>query len=172
MWDRPGFDPASPVRCRYYSAPTLYASGRRGPGPICDVILTQAAALVRSEKDKAAADLLWPVTAKSLEWRIRWLEIALEIPDTAESLRWIDRLAGAVPQNSITKRIGLAETYDILGRPKDPAILQKAVGEFTQILAEPLLPRMRCLPRVSPLSERRHGDRRKCRQALDLNPNL
>ena len=32
-----------------------------------DVILTQAAALVRSEKDKAAADLLWPVTAKSLE---------------------------------------------------------------------------------------------------------
>lgn len=108
------------------------------PDQYAAVIATQALALVHSGQVDAAANLLWPLTARSPRWRVRWMQTALEIPDGSQAVAWLDRISPVLAAATIEERTFLAQLFDVLGsRLNDPAISQKSTELFAGIVADP-----------------------------------
>jgi tetratricopeptide (TPR) repeat protein len=114
------------------------AAAKADPERQPELLTVYATALARAGRADQADQLLWPLAAKSAGWRVRWLTVALELPDAAPAAQWVDRLAAIVPPDAAEEGVALAEAYDRLGeRAKDEALRGKAAGIFRNIAEKP-----------------------------------
>jgi predicted Zn-dependent protease len=114
------------------------AAAQADPEHHADLLTLHCIASVNSGQASAAADLLWPLAAKSAQWRLRWMQIALEIPSTIEATAWLDRVAAILPPDAIGEHVGVAEMYDHLGQRRNAqALIEKSTSLFGQITNDP-----------------------------------
>jgi tetratricopeptide (TPR) repeat protein len=108
------------------------------PDHHADLLTLHCIASVNSGQSSAAKELLWPLTAKSAPWRLRWMQVALEIPSTIEAVAWLDQVSAIIPTDAIGERVGLAEMYTLLGeRRKEQALIDKSTSLFGKIAQDP-----------------------------------
>jgi len=79
-------------------------------------LLTQCAIADAGSGDaSSAADLLWPMTAKSTAWRQRWMQVSTAVSDRSQAVAMLDRVGAIVPRENLREQAALAETYDSMG---------------------------------------------------------
>jgi tetratricopeptide (TPR) repeat protein len=153
-----------------------YAAKAQGePDRLPDVVSTYALALVGAGRAQAARDLIWPLTSKAPAWRVRAVQITLEIPDQNEAQTWLEHLAGVTPEDALTERVMIAEVYDSLGRRQnDKALIQKGFDRIKQVTAHPQATAITFL--AAGAQAERVGDTSSAesfyRRALDMDKNL
>lgn len=150
-------------------------SAAANPNQYPAVVATQAAALIHAGQVDPAANLLWPLTAHSPLWRVQWMQTAVGIPDGAQAMAWMDRIAHDIAPGAIGERTYLAQFYDQLGsRLNDPAATRKSNELFAAIVADPHAPPAALFAAGSQAEG--HSDfataEKLYRRALGLDPSL
>jgi predicted Zn-dependent protease len=140
-----------------------------------EVVRTRAIAQVHSDQTSAASEMLWPLTSRSAQWRMRWMQVALEISNGSEAVAWLDRLGPTIMPNAIGEKTALAQSYDLLGtRLNDPAIVRKSDEIFAGILSDPAVTATAVVAAGSRAEV--HGDlttaEKLYRRALKMEPGL
>jgi predicted Zn-dependent protease len=145
------------------------------PDKYADVITVRSAALVRSGQLQPAQDILWPLAQKSSAWRVRFLQVAGQIPDRRQAVSWVDRLGEIVPHHAPQERVMLAEAYDQLGISLGDARLTSLASEiYAQLASDPKAPAVVVLATAA--RAERHADLGSAealyRRAIALDPSL
>lgn len=145
------------------------------PDKYADVVTLQCVALARSGRAQQAQDALWPLAQKSAAWRVRFLQVAGQIADRREAVRWVDRLAEIVPHDAIREREMIAEAYDALGTMlADSKLTNIATEIYSGLLAGNVAPADILVAAAS--RAERYGDHATAetlyRRALAVDPNL
>ncbi len=92
----------------------------------------------RSATAAPVIDKLWQLASSSHDWRVRWLNMGVEIKDPAKAVPWFDRVATIIPATAGDELILLAQGYDLIVQdPKDPALAKKASDLFTKVAQMP-----------------------------------
>lgn len=121
-------------------APYLPAA-KADPDRHADVLTTCAVAMVKLKMRPAANELLWPLTSRSAEWRMRWMQVGLEVPDPLAAAEWLDRVATNIPADAVADRVALYESYDRLARRGgDQKLIRRAWDGLREMAANPQAP--------------------------------
>jgi predicted Zn-dependent protease len=145
------------------------------PDKYADVLTLQCVALARSGRAQQAQDVLWPLAQKSAAWRARFLQVAGQISDRRESVRWVDRLAEIIPHNAPRERVMIGEAYDQLGTMlADSKLTNIATEMYAELVAGNEVPADILVGAAS--RAERYGDKPTAetlyRRALALDPNF
>jgi len=144
------------------------------PESHADVIMLRCMALARGGHAQDAADAIWPLAPKSAAWRVRILQVAGQIPDRHQTVKWIDHLGEIIPHDAPQERVMLAESYDQLGVLLTDAKLTSLAGEMYGELASDSKASAMVLTAVANRAER-HGDPTTAeaiyRRAIKLDPD-
>lgn len=145
------------------------------PDKYAELIKIRSIALVRAGRADEAVKTLWPLAQKSQPWQILWLEVAAQLPDRHEAVRWADRVGEIIPSTALAERGVLARVYNALGTELADAKLTSLASEmYTQLAADPKAPAN--LLAVAASHAERHGDLTSAeslyRRAIQLDPTL
>lgn len=110
------------------------AAAMAAPDNNVTVVVAYAVAMCNTGKSDQIGQQLWPLATKSSQWRMRWLQIAVDIQDKIAAEPWVDRLATIVPTDSAPEMLSLGETYDNLAKSfSDTTMKAKADAIFASL---------------------------------------
>ncbi len=127
------------------------AAARAQPDSYPDVLTAHCLGLIATGRANDAAELLWPLTAKSPRWRATWMQMAAQSPDKQNALAWLDRIMPIISADAIEERVALAEAYDFVGQkakdnePVKKELEKKASDQFAEIAEHPKVTAMALL---------------------------
>jgi Tfp pilus assembly protein PilF len=115
------------------------------------------------------------LTSKSPAWRVRAIQVTLEIPDPQEAQAWLEHLDGVTPEDGLAERVMIAEVYESIGRrSNDKALIQKGFEKIQRAAAHPRATAITFL--AAGAQAERVGDMSAAeafyRRALGMDPNL
>jgi predicted Zn-dependent protease len=118
------------------------AAAQAAPETQPDLLMVYCIGLANGGKAKAAADLLWPLTNNSPQWRARWVQVSANLVDPKQAVAWLDRVAGEIPADAVMERVAFAEAYDRLGydrsgKQTSPELVKKSSELFAGVAADP-----------------------------------
>jgi tetratricopeptide (TPR) repeat protein len=114
------------------------AAAKTDPDRYAELLTIRATALVKSVRVAEADALLWPLATRSPQWRVRWMRVAIEVPEVAVAEEWLDRIGDVPGTDGVETSVSLANAYDALGeRAGIPRLRAKATDAFRQIANNP-----------------------------------
>jgi tetratricopeptide (TPR) repeat protein len=153
------------------------AAASANPNRYANLLTTYCLAVARGGNSEAAADMLWPLASKpdGAAWRARWVQVAVDLSDSAEAAHWLDRLGQLVRGGALEERVVLAQAYDnVAERGADAALARKSAALFDEVLAGPKVPAGAVM--LAGAQAERVGDAARAealyRRALSIDPNL
>jgi tetratricopeptide (TPR) repeat protein len=150
------------------------AAAVQNPDSGSAVIFQYVAAMSAAGRAAEAADVAWPLAAKSGDWQKIWMQLALRCDDrTAE--QWLRRVTPVIKAEEIDEHAVLAGAWHMLySRTKDPAHLKLANDVFDEVMSHKDLPATTIMARG--LVAEQDGDLKTAeaayRRALALDPAL
>ena len=103
---------------------------KAAPDDYANMILMYSQAMLATRQTDRAAKLMEPLLTSS-EWRMRWISLVGGVPEAINRVRWMDRVAAAIPPDATAERIQLAVGYAQVGELNhDPSLEKKAALDF------------------------------------------